>query len=115
MPHLLKYPKNTMQELGDKVYARTYLKGQPLAALVLLCLVPFLTILSIQIQLPSTDLHYPAKYFWHLTKILNIKVYPNKKNSISVSNCYTHQINFCIWLPYFGFKSQWIIGSGLHS
>lgn len=54
---------------------RTYLKYQcdPLNMLILLCQVTSLTILSHQIQKPSTDLHYPAKYFWHLTKISNIK------------------------------------------
>lgn len=40
----IKYTKNQMQEFHDMVYARAYLNGQPLAALVLLCLVTFLTI-----------------------------------------------------------------------
>jgi hypothetical protein len=76
---LLKYKKDPIREIRYKVCTRTYLNGQALAALVWLCLVPFWTILSNQIQLLSTDLHYPEKYFWHLTKILNIKVHPKKK------------------------------------
>lgn len=66
--------RNLVQE-RVLVYERTYLKDQCYTQpeLVSICQVKFLTILLHQIQLPSTDLHYPAKYFWHLTKISNIK------------------------------------------
>lgn len=89
----------------------------PKAVLVLLCQVKYLTTLSTRIQLSSIDLHYRAKYFWHLTKISNIKeqhiqIITNKIQLAIVTHI---KSTFCIWLPYFVFKSQWIIGSGLHS
>lgn len=53
----------------------TYLNdhGLPKAVPALLCQEKYLTTLSTRIQLSSIDLHYRAKYFWHLTKISNIK------------------------------------------
>lgn len=104
---------------GDKFVApcnmTTYLKHQcdSLIALILLCQVTSLTALINQIRQPSTDLHYPAKYFWHLAKISNIK--EQYIIQYSIYSCTRHEIDFCIWLSYFGFKSQWITGSGLHS
>ena len=49
----------------------TYLNDHclPKAVPALLCQEKYLTTLSTRIQLSSIDLHYRAKYFWHLTKI----------------------------------------------
>jgi hypothetical protein len=56
-------------------YLKTYLKGPrwPRAGLTMLYQVRVVKISQCQIQLPSIALHYPAKYFWHLTEISYIK------------------------------------------
>lgn len=70
-----------------------------LETLFLLFLVKYIAISADQIQISSTGLHYPAKYFWHLTKISNIKEQQisRSKDKNSIWNFSAYQNNLCIF------------------